>query len=811
MIMATKLLQKLFTVGYRIVGVLTAYCLLPAAYCQPIPAFTTYRQQSLTEKLYLHTDQSFYLTGETLWFKAYYVDGSFHKPLDLSKVAYVELMDREGRSVLQTKVALSGQGGSGTLFLPASLNAGNYWLRAYTNWMKNFPADYFFQKSITVINPFKPLGLPLLPKTPDYEVGLFPEGGQLVQGLPGRVAFRVADASGRGVAVLGWLLNAQNDTLTRFISERFGMGTFDLTPAEGVAYRVLFQDRQNHQFAHALPTVQARGYALRLDENGPDELRVTVTTNADTGGSVFLLAHTRQDVRLAEQKLLTPGQPATFLFDRNKLGEGISHLTVFDANGKPVGERLYFRQPWQVLPVAVTPAQTVYGPRTTVRVGVKLTGPSLAGRGWGGVFSMAVYRLDSLSQLDSGNILSYLWLSSDLSGSIESPASYFQPDNADVRKAADNLMMTQGWRRFRWDEVLKPQPTGLSRANRWPRPFLSEANGLMVSGTVTDPATGKPAPNILTYLSAPGKPIRLYTSRSDASGNIRFELPDYFGDRDLLLQTTPEDSLYKLTLANPFVETSPTSRLPQFSINETHGNDLLDRSVAMQVQSTYWGNRAVTYRDPAVDSSAFYGKPSETYLLDAFTRFPRMEEVLREYVPGVLPRKRQGRFQLLVPNSPYNALFDTPSLVLVDGVPVFDMDQVIGFSPLKVKQLDVVTNHYFMGEARFTGIISFLTYKGDLASYPLEPRVLKVDYEGLQLQREFYSPRYGANAQSRVPDARTLLYWNPDLKPNAQGEITVEFPTSDQTGQFMIDVQGLSTSGQAGTARGQFEVRNAVK
>lgn len=799
--MALNLKKRWFTIHCRIIGLLllTTHCL-----AQSTTAFTTYRQQSLTEKLYLHTDQSFYLTGETLWFKAYYVDGTFHKSLDLSKVAYVELMDREGRSVLQTKVALSGQGGSGTLFLPASLNAGNYWLRAYTNWMKNFPADYFFQKAITVVNPFKPLGLPLLPKKPDYEVGLFPEGGQLVQGLPGRVAFRVADASGRGGAVRGWLLNAQNDTLTRFTSERFGMGAFELTPAEGVAYRVLFQDGQNHSFTHELPAVQARGYTLRLDESSPDQLRVTVTTNADAGGPVFLLAHTRQDVRVAEQKPLTPGQPTTFLLDRNKLGEGISHLTVFDANGKPVAERLYFRQPRQVLPIVVTPAQPVYGSRTTVRVGVKTATNEVN-------LSMAVYRLDSLSQHDSGNILSYLWLSSDLSGSVESPAFYFQPDNADVRKAADNLMMTQGWRRFRWDEVLKPQPAALSKAERWPRPFLPEANGLMVSGTVTDPATGKPAPNILTYLSAPGKPIRLYTSRSDANGNIRFELPDYFGDRDLLLQTAPEDSLYKLTLANPFNEVNPTSRLPQFSINESQGNDLLDRSVAMQVQSTYLGNRVVSYRNPAVDSSAFYGKPSETYLLDAFTRFPRMEEVLREYVPGVLPRKRQGRFQLLVPNSPYNALFDTPSLVLVDGVPVFDMDQVIGFSPLKVRQLDVVTNHYFMGEARFTGIISFMTYKGDLASYPLEPRVLKVDYEGLQLQREFYTPRYGANAQSRVPDARTLLYWNPDLKPNTQGEVTVEFPTSDQTGQFVIEVQGLSTSGQAGVARGQFEVRGGVK
>ncbi len=772
-----------------------------------VQSFDQYRRQSLTEKLFLHTNQSFYLTGETLWFKTYYVDGSFHKSLTLSKVAYVELLDKEGRSVLQTKIALALGGGSGSLFLPASLNAGTYRMRAFTNWMKNVNADYFFEKTITIVNPFKPLGLPLLKTTPDYDVQFFPEGGQLVKGLASRVAFKVTDESGKGVAVRGFVVNAQNDTLTRFNTHKFGMGTLALPPADGTL-RVVLADEKGHTMTRPLPAILPQGYTMRVEEAGGEQLKITVTTNVEGASEVSLFAHTRNDIRVAERKPIQ--QVTTFLVDKTKLGDGISHLTIFDAQQKPVCERLHFKRPTKTLTLGLTTNQPTYTPRSTVRLDVTATSSAMA-KANPAALSVSVYRVDSLGAMDSENILSYLWMTSDLRGTIESPAYYLQAETADIAQATDNLMLTHGWRRFRWEEVLNPAAL-TSR-----KPFLPEHNGQIVEGTVTDPATGAGVPNIVTYLSSPGKPIRLFTSRSDANGQIRFEMVDFYGAKNLILQTNPEDSLYKLTIRNPFPDALPKNTLtdhqtPPLSLDESQADQLLNRSVAMQVQSTFSGS-ANQFRLPAVDSSAFYGPPTETYLLDAYTRFPRMEEVLREYVPGVLPRKKQGHFRLFVPNAPYKTLFDTPSLVLIDGVPVFDMDKVIDFSPLKIKQLDVITNQYFMGQVAFTGIISFMTYKGDMAGFSLDGRPLKMDYDGLQLQREFYVPRYDATQpkMARVPDARTLLYWNPDLKTDAQGKVQVEFPTSDQTGTFIVEINGLTPDGFAGSGRLPFEVKNALK
>lgn len=430
--------------------------------------------------------------------------------------------------------------------------------------------------------------------------------------------------------------------------------------------------------------------------------------------------------------------------------------------------------------------------------------------------SLAVCRIDSLAPVSSGTIESYLWMTSDLPGTIESPEYYWQPETADVRHTTDNLMLTHGWRRFRWDDVLGRSEQASSSVPRQQKPrfwFLPEHNRPIIEGSVTDPVSGKPVKNVLTYLSTPGKPIRLAVSRSDSLGRIRFEMPDFYGSKNLIVQTNPADSLDKLSIDSPFSTTATKSQLPEVAVTESQTDQVVNRSVAMQAQSTYWGDRAIRYRYPTIDSTAFYGTRNETYLLDAYTRFPRMEEVLREYVLGVMPRKKGGHFQLYVLNEPYREIFNDLSLVMIDGVPVFDMDRVIEFSPLKVQKLDVVTNRYLMGPAMFNSIISFMTYKGDLAGFPLDPRLLKVDYNGLQLQREFYAPRYDTTKQleSRLPDGRTLLYWNPNLQTDATGHSHIEFFTSDQPGRYLVEVNGLTKDGSAGSQRMLFEVKNTPK
>ena len=125
----------------------------------------------------------------------------------------------------------------------------------------------------------------------------------------------------------------------------------------------------------------------------------------------------------------------------------------------------------------------------------------------------------------------------------------------------------------------------------------------------------------------------------------------------------------------------PPHVCPTYRCRESQADQLLKRSVAMQVQATYWGDQAIQYRYPRLTAPRFTENPENRICWMIYTRFPRMEEVLREYVLGVMPRKKQGHFRLYVPNAPYRTTFEEPSLVLLDGVPIFDMDKIIDFQP----------------------------------------------------------------------------------------------------------------------------------
>ncbi|HLX91106.1 MAG TPA: hypothetical protein VKR32_05455, partial [Puia sp.] len=168
-------------------------------------AFDTYQQQVYQEMIYVHSDKSFYVAGDIVWFKLYNVESETMVPSGLSKIAYVEILNKDLKPVLQGKIALSRGIGSGSFYLPFSLNSGNYLLRAYTAWMKNFSPSQFFEKEITIVNTTKKMGLMPKSDTTDYDIQFLPEGGNLVEDIQSKVACKVVDRSGHGVDFSGYI------------------------------------------------------------------------------------------------------------------------------------------------------------------------------------------------------------------------------------------------------------------------------------------------------------------------------------------------------------------------------------------------------------------------------------------------------------------------------------------------------------------------------------------------------------------------------------------------------------------------------
>jgi hypothetical protein len=354
-------------------------------------------------------------------------------------------------------------------------------------------------------------------------------------------------------------------------------------------------------------------------------------------------------------------------------------------------------------------------------------------------------------------------------------------------------MLTNGWRRFRWEEV--------EQDNKPSFEFLPEYEGLVIHGKVIDKRNGNPVPNITAYLSIPGERFHLSNAMSDQNGEVRFVVKDVYGLNELVTQTVNKtDSNYRVELLSPYSEKYSNSVLPHFELEEKWQDQLVAHSTSGQVQNAFVNDKQ-PFLLPAIDTEAFYGIPDRRYFLDDYTRFSTMEEVIREYVIYVRVRKDNNQYHLEAENAPYQVHFTDDALVLVDGVPVSDINKIIAFDPLKIKKIDVVARKYFWGNTVNNGIVSFSTYKGDLANFELDPNAVVVEFQGLQLKREFYSPVYDTpeKQQSRMPDLRNVLSWNPDIQTDQYGRKSITFYTSDLKGNYAVVIEGISNTGLSGS------------
>ncbi|HEY4063971.1 MAG TPA: hypothetical protein VGM30_18820 [Puia sp.] len=770
--------------------------------------FDAYRSRALQEKLFVHTDKTFYLAGEVCWFKLYNVDGSTHKPLSLSKVAYVDVLDANNKFVLQGKIALGKGEGAGSFYLPLTLNSGNYKLRAYTNWMKNFGPDYFFEQTVTIINTLKSLPIRQPDTAAAYHISFFPEGGNLVKNVPSRIAFQLTGPDGKGLEGGGIIVDENRDTLASFHSFRYGIGSFFFTPPGDHVCTAILRTPDGQLLTKDLPQAYDKGMVMNVGEGKDGQIKVTVHSRGMGSGNIYLFAQTRLSPRLTRKTTLAQDS-AIFSIDKTALGEGITQFTLFDDRMRPLCERLYFRRPSAPLVIDAVTDRQEYGTRKKVQI--QLAAKEEGGAQLPASLSLSVYRVGTMQSSPETDIYNYLWLSSDLKGTIESPAEYLANSGPEADQALDNLMLTHGWRRFRWEDVLQDKEPSF--------PYPPEYTGHLISGRLTDMQTGRPVVERTGYLSVPGIEFGFQAGITDSAGRIFFDMKDFYGPGGIVIHSgEAADSPFKVEIFSPFSEQYSTRALPPLSqafyppvAPAASGAQqwLIDRSVGMQVQNIYSGDSMQRFRFPAIDTGRFYGHADYTYMLDDYTRFTTMEEVLREYVREINVNHMSGRLHVKMLDEPRRQFFeDNNDLVLLDGIPVPD-DRIFAIDPLKIRRLEVIPRQYFLGPSVFNGIASFTTYKGDYDGLELDPHSLLIDYEGMQLQREFYSPVYATAEQtaSPQPDFRELLYWAPRIHTDAQGNKAYDFYTSDLPGKYVAVVQGIDDNGTAGTKYVYFEVK----
>ena len=768
------------------------------------------------EKIYLHFDKPFYTPGETIWYKAYLVNATGNIPSSLSKIIYTDLIDKNGKVIIRQTLQAGNGFANGDLLLPESLAPGMYMVRAYTNWMRNFDKDFLFTKEILLFDPQKEYDIPeaVSKKT---DITFFPEGGYLAYGLTSKVAFKAIDGSGKGIHVKGEIVDQDGNVITPFESFHLGIGAFMLKPEKGKTYSANIIQENNKKINYALPTVLEEGLVMAIDNFSGDFIKIIVQANRAfvrrNSKDVLLVVQAADKIYYTAIGNLRRRSSFVANIPKEGLPAGIIQLTLFNGEGNPECERLVFINCSDALQVTIETDKKAYAPREKVVMDVSVS--DFNGNPVAGNFSLAVTDAGQVGNQGkyNDNILTSLLLTSELKGNIEQPAFYFNEDNPRSLTALDYLMLTQGWRRFLWKEILN---------DNWPAiSYNIEKSTIVRKGQVLDPLTNSPvAQQNISFLMLRKK--RLYERITDENGFFTFFVDASDGKESLFFTVWDENGPqtgYKVIIDEELPGYHFTDSEEISYRNQVKQNYLENRNVRAHIESSFNYTAesglihiADTERiDPGIKSDDIYYKTGHTIILDEYIPFPVMEEVFIEIVPQVTIKHIKGEVVIRVYSNEYMKNFNHMPIFFIDGIPTFNQDFVLDLDPNDVERIEVLQSAEITRPAGSllgnNGIIAIYTKNGVFSSTDL-PENQIMEFEGYYNAREFYSPIYGdpREIDRSKPDLRSLIYWEPLLLTDSDGKASVSFYNTDNITTINARIEGISYNGTPGLASLKYKI-----
>ncbi len=433
------------------------------------------------EQVYLHFDNTGYFMGETIWFKAHVVSPQGFRPTALSRVLYVELLTPEGRIVKQQKLKIENGQCHGQIPLDEVLHAGFYEVRAYTALMLNWEDEPIFSRVFPIFNTPKEAGVysnPRMGKLPHSErvydrrekqpkaerlnVIFFPEGGEMVEGLPATVFFKATDRQSNALKVTGRILNREDKEICSFASRHEGMGRFVFTPEAGEAYRAeITVDGKKDIQLFDLPAAAKQGIVMSVNNLRDDRtfIQLTRSEGMDTTRAMGLTVMCRGRVVKFREVQWHGEQTVLFDFPKQELPEGVNQVTLFDTEGHVYAERLCFIFPRQGKNISLVGEENrILKPREDVSLDFQVTDHE--GKPTTTNFSLAIRDADTetpVNGVNGGGMMANLLLGSELKGYIHNIDYYLEKDDQAHRTDIDLLLCTQGWRKYDWKEMTRPQ------------------------------------------------------------------------------------------------------------------------------------------------------------------------------------------------------------------------------------------------------------------------------------------------------------------------------------------------------------------
>jgi hypothetical protein len=750
------------------------------------------------EKLYLQFDRSIYNAGETIWFKAYLFSG-INLSL-ISKTMYAELVDDKGNIIQRITAPVLRSSVAASFEIPTSITGDRIYVRAYTKWMLNFDSSFLYVKALPLITKNAVVNKAVVSTA---YLQFFPEGGDLIVGVPSRVAFKATDEHGIPIPVKGSILNASGKKITSFTSIHDGMGLFTITPMGLERYKAVWKDDHGQVRETLLPVAKKEGIVFEVNNTGT-QINFTVNRSADTSSAyseVTVVAQFQHQLIYHAKARVGTGSRISASIPVDSLPAGIAQLTVFDKNERPLAERIVFinqQDYYFITDLNSSVMNTSKREKNVIQIDVPDT---LSCN-----LSVAVTDADlNASGENQDNIFAHVLMTSDIKGYVHNPGYYFSSEADSIIKHLDLVMMTNGWRRFKWEEVL---------ANHWPVLKYQPEDYLSIEGKVYGIDKGLlRTKEVMGILQIKNKGTDILTSKVKDDGSFLFPGLIFYDTAQVYYQFNNDKNKDLTSRASFNIKSSllnmPMSLQPQeawmYGYSSKDSIVVKNKQVAERYFTQFTPQKTKVLQtvvikakqkskkqlmDEEYASGLFSGGDDYTFITED-DPFANNSQTVLSYLQG----KVAGLQVSLTGSSPsLSWRGGTPSLFLnespaevesIQSIPMSDIAMIKVFRPPFIGAFGggsggAIAVYYKKGRSRNDA-------KG----------LDHVTVTGYTHVKQFYSPDYPADQANSDPDVRTTLYWNPFvLTDKTHRRLFLTFYNNDITKKFRVIIEGFNEQGK---------------
>lgn len=526
------------------------------------------------------------------------------------------------------------------------------------------------------------------------------------------------------------------------------------------------------------------GAAMQINNSLDDNLEILIKADKDfltrNDNLCFLLIQTRGNINYSGNVML-PGEQTLKVISKKLLLPGINHLVLFDSKGIPVIEKFIFTR-LREKEGLILKSDDKFGSREKISLEIELMETT------GLQYSDLSISVAPLIESSVPDLCDYMFFGSEYGNEILKKIGSRKLNEIEPAEM-DSLLTTLKSNWIDWIEIVAGKKPVISFEPEHSDHFLS---GKLMPSSATDTISGK-----YIIMSVPGKDAVFQYAKTDNKGNFVFRLPIDYAGRDLIFQ--PEDLSRKSTVS---IESSFSEEYSLEGEIDTSSfsipPDLSKWSINYQVSKIYGSSysRLNGQSLKTKNLARFYGKPDIELVLDDYIKLPVMQEIFFELMPGVFLKNRRSEYEISIVDPVLNSYLKYPPELFIDGVRIDDPAKIVGLDPEFVERIDVVKGKYYVGDYLFYGIINVITKAGDFSSVNLPDYAVRMFYRAADPVSYFSSPVYSApdQKQSRIPDFRNTLYWNPSVK-NVNGKTTLEFWSSDFPSGYEINIQGVTSGG----------------